>query len=56
MEVQNPMRVKPLQVQFLGLKVCLELMGESPQFVGEMTFTWFEKLLYALTKKNSGSG
>ena len=48
-EVQNSMRVQPLQVQFLGLKVCVELMRESLQFVGEMKYTWFEKLFYALT-------
>ena len=31
-------------------------MREILQFVGEMTFTWFEKLFYALTKTTSGIG
>ena len=50
-----PMEVQLLQVHFLGLKVFHELMGEIFYFMGEMTFTWFGKLFYALTK-TSGCG
>ena len=37
----NPKEVQPLQVWFLGLEFFLELMGESLDFVGEMTCAWF---------------